>query len=83
MTQTHSARRFHQDTENDRVTTDGIIQPGLTLRDIRFAVLLENILNSPNNLIARVPDSREYHSTDRAVAWNILLSEYPFSGTGV
>lgn len=77
MTQTHSARRFEQDIENNRIATDGI-EPGLTLRDIRFAVLLENLLDSPNNLIARVPDSREYRSTDRAVEWKILLSKHPF-----
>lgn len=78
MTQTHSARRFGQGIENDRVTTD-VIEPGLTLRDIRIAVLLENLLDSPNNLIARIPDSEECRSTDRAVAWQILLSQYPFT----
>ena len=76
MIQTHTTRGLD---ENDRVTTDGI-EPGLTLRDIRFAVQLENLLDSPNNLIARVPDSdsTNYRSTDRAVAWQELLSEYPF-----
>lgn len=74
MIQTHSTRRLDGD---DSVTTDGI-EPGLTLRDIRFAVQLENLLDSPNNLIARVPDSTNLHSTDRAVAWKILLSKYPF-----
>ena len=73
MIQTHSTRRLD---ENDRVTTDGI-EPGLTLRDIRFAVQLENLLDSPNNLIARVSDSTDY-PTDRDFAWNKLLSEYPF-----
>jgi len=70
MTQTHSARRFDQDIENDRVR----IEPGLTLRDIRFAVLLDNLLDSPDNLIARVPDSRESCSTDKAIAWKSLAS---------
>ena len=73
MIQTHSTRRLD---ENDRVTTNGI-EPGLTLRDIRFAVQLENLLHSPNNQIARVSDSTHY-STDRDVAWKNLLSEYPF-----
>lgn len=76
MTQTHSARRFddQDDIKNDCVTTGGSIEPGLTLRDIRFAVLLENLLDSPNNLIARVPDSRVYCSSDRAIAWRSLPS---------
>ena len=73
MIQTHSSRRLD---ENERVTTDGI-EPGLTLRDIRFAVQLENLLDSPNNLIARISDSTDY-PTDRDFAWNKLLSEYPF-----
>jgi hypothetical protein len=74
MIQTHSTRRLD---ENDRVTADEI-EPGITLRDIRFAVQLENLLDRPNNLIARVADSTNYHSTDRAVAWKELLSKYPF-----
>jgi hypothetical protein len=73
MIQTHSTRRLD---ENDRVTTDEI-EPGLTLRDIRFAVQLEKLLDSPNNLIARVSDSTDY-PTDRDFAWNKLVSEYPF-----
>ena len=74
MIQTHSTRRLD---ENDRVTADEI-EPGITLRDIRFAVQLENLLDSPNNQIARVLDCTNYHSTDRGVAWNELLSKYPF-----
>jgi hypothetical protein len=75
MTQTHSARRLDdQDIENDGVTTGSRIEPGLTLRDIRFAVLLENVLDSPDNLIARFPDSREYSSADRAFVWKSLHS---------
>lgn len=77
MTQTHSARRFNQTIESNPDTTDGV-EPGLTLRDIRIAVLLENLLDSPNNLIARVPDAEESCSTDTAAAWQILLSQYPF-----
>ena len=80
MTQTHSARKLNQDKESDRVTTDRI-EPGLTLRDIRIAVLLENLLDSPYNLIARIHDSEEYRSADRAVAWQILLSQYPFTNS--
>ena len=68
MIQTHAAIRLD---ENDRATTD-VIEPGLTLRDIRFAVLLENLLD---NLIARVPDPID---TDRDVAWKELLLKYPF-----
>ena len=78
MTQTHSAKRFDQDIGTDCATTDGI-EPGLTLRDIRIAVLLENLLDSPNNLIGRIPDSEEHRSADRAVAWQTLLSQYPFT----
>ena len=74
---THSARRFDQDKENDHVTNTDGIEPGLTLRDIRFAVILENVLDSPNN-IARVPNYRENRSTFRAVEWKSLLSKYPF-----
>ncbi|KAF8800238.1 hypothetical protein BYT27DRAFT_7200422 [Phlegmacium glaucopus] len=78
MTQTHSSRRFDQNTETDHVTTD-VIEPGLTLRDIRIAVLLENLLDDTKNLIARVPDSEEHCDADRAAAWQILLSQYPFT----
>ena len=79
MTQTHVSRRFDQNVESDRIITDGI-EPGLTLRDIRIAVLLENLLDSPSNLIARVPDSDDRGSTDRAAtAWQVLLSQYPFT----
>jgi hypothetical protein len=78
MTQTHSARRFDQIIESDPVNTDGV-KPGLTLRDIRIAVLLENLLDSPNNLIARIPDSDQYCNSDRAAAWQSLLSQYPFT----
>lgn len=72
MTQTHSSRRFDQNLQID------VIEPGLSLRDIRIAVLIENLLDNPNNLIARVLDeSEEYCDTDRAAAWQILLSQYP------
>lgn len=76
MTQTHSSRRFDQNVEGDRVTA-GEIEAGLTLRDIRIAVLLENLLDDANNLITRVPDSEERCGTDRAAAWQNLLSQYP------
>ena len=79
MIQTHSSRRFDQNVESNRVITDGI-EPGLTLRDIRIAGLLENLLDSPSNLIARIPDSEAHFGTDdRAVAWQTLLSQYPFT----
>lgn len=78
MTQTHSSRRFGPNLETDRVRTD-VIEQGLTLRDIRIAVLLENLLDDANNLIARVPDFEEDCSTDRAAAWQILLSQYPYT----
>jgi hypothetical protein len=79
MSQTHWAtRRIDQGIESDRVTTDGI-EPGLTLRDIRIAVLLENLLDSPGNLIARIPYHKEHRSIDKADAWYHLLSQYPFT----
>ncbi|KAF8811913.1 hypothetical protein BYT27DRAFT_7183389 [Phlegmacium glaucopus] len=52
MTQTHSFIKFVQNIETNHFTTD-VIEPALTLRDIRIAVLLENLLDDTNNLIAR------------------------------
>jgi hypothetical protein len=76
MIQTHSVKRFDKDVKNNGVTTDSDRiepEPGLTLRDIRFAVLLEYIVDNPRNKIHRFPDSRERRSTDRAIEWNNLL----------
>ena len=80
MTQTHSSRRFDTDIERDRVTTTHWTQPGLTLRDIRIAVLLENLFDSSDNHIARIYDLEEQHdSIDRTAKWENLLSQYPFT----
>ena len=63
MTQTHSAHRY------------GIVKPGLTLRDIRIAVLLENILHSPINRTTRNPDFKHTTTRDNNT-WPNLLLEY-------
>ncbi|KAF8149477.1 hypothetical protein B0H34DRAFT_188454 [Crassisporium funariophilum] len=74
ITQTHSARRHLPSPESTAVT-----EPGITLRDIRIAVLLENSLNDSRITLYNASDPGKKPDTAQRVSWETLLAECPWT----
>jgi len=74
MTQTHSARK-HPITVQDNST-----EPGITLRDVRLAVLLENFLQESQISLYNDDTTLSQHNEDEPenLSWEALLSQYPW-----
>lgn len=66
--QTHSARKFPVGGENTTL-------PSITLRDIRFAVLLERFLQEAD--LAH-PEADYYRSINLG-SWEAVLEQYPWT----
>ena len=74
MTQTHSARK-HPITVQDNST-----EPGITLRDVRLAVLLENFLQESQISLYNGDTTLSQHNQAESenLSWEALLSQYPW-----
>ncbi|KAF8894324.1 hypothetical protein CPB84DRAFT_1782794 [Gymnopilus junonius] len=70
-TQTHSARKS---PELEAVNST---EPGITLRDIRFAVLLEKVVENTNILFSG-QESQNSSDIVQSSTWKELLSQYPW-----
>ncbi|KDR67579.1 hypothetical protein GALMADRAFT_258261 [Galerina marginata CBS 339.88] len=82
ITQTHSARKFDL-SESSEVATDYSTEPGITLRDIRLAVLLENFARD-SKLVFSPPAGTNEHDAATNLSrfekdsWEDILSRYPW-----
>ncbi|KIM45526.1 hypothetical protein M413DRAFT_442196 [Hebeloma cylindrosporum] len=74
MTQTHSARK------HPIAVPDNSTEPGITLRDVRLAVLLESFLQESQIPLyngGAAPSQRNQAGTEK-LTWEALLSQYPW-----